>query len=65
MSYAAPSWYTFLSNTNKPRLGAIQKTALKVTLPEFSCEEILIALNLPTINNFLFNLADDHFSESY
>ena len=65
MSYAGLSWYTFLSNTNEHRLEAIQKTALKVISPEFSCEEILIALNLSTINNFLYNLADDHFSESY
>ena len=63
MSYAAPCWYTFLSDTNKQRLETIQKTAVKVILPEFSYEEILIALNLPTINDFLFNLADGHFSK--
>ena len=63
MSHAASSWYTFLSNTNKQRLETIQKSPLKAILPEFSYEEILIALNLPTINDFLFNLADGHFSK--
>ena len=36
---------------------------MKVILPEFSNKEILTALNLPTINDFLLNLADGHFSK--
>ena len=40
-----------------------KKTALKVILPEFSYKEVPIALILPTINVFLLNLADGHFSK--
>ena len=63
LSYGAPAWYTLLSDSNKAKLERIQKTAVNVMLPEFSYEEALEALNLPTLNEFLFLLSDSHFSK--
>lgn len=61
--YAAPAWYTVLSDFNKQRLESIQRYATRIILPEFNYEERLESLDIPLLNDFLFHLASAHFSK--
>ena len=61
MSYAAPAWYTLLSNTNKQRLERIQRSATRIITPDIDYDERLTILQLPYLNDFLFDLAHSHF----
>ena len=63
ISYGAPAWYCFLSDTNKQRLENMQKSCINVILPEFNYDEALIALDLPKLNKFLFDISESHFSK--
>ena len=36
MSYAAPAWYTLLSNTNKQRLERLQRSATRIITPDMT-----------------------------
>ena len=55
--YAAPAWYTFLNDSNKDSLERIQHSATRVIDPDLSYEERLTQLDLPKLNDFLFQLS--------
>ena len=55
ISYGAPAWYCFLSDTNK------QKSCINVILPKFNYDEALKAVNLPKLNKFIFDISECHF----
>ena len=63
ITYGAPAWYCFLSDTNKQRLENMQKSCINVMLPEFNYDEALIALDIPKLNKFLFDISECHFSK--
>ena len=62
ITYGAPSWYGFPSDSNKQRLENLQKSCTNVILPKLNYDEALIALALPKLNKFLFDISDCHFS---
>ena len=47
--YAAPAWYTVLSDFNKQRLESIQRYVTRIILPEFNYEERLESLDIPLL----------------
>ena len=52
----------FLSYTYKQTLESIQKSSIDVVLTEFNYDEAL-ALDLPKLNKFLFDISECHFSK--
>ena len=63
VSYAAPAWYTLLSNHNRERLERIQRSATRVIHPDLCYEERLLQLLLPKLNDFMFRLSYSHFDK--
>jgi hypothetical protein len=61
ISYAAPAWYSYLSKNSQDKLEQIQATATKVMVPGIEYEQRLLHLNLPTLNDHLFQLSLSHF----
>ena len=64
ISYACPTWYTFLAEKDKTELERLQKTATKIIFTDIECyEERMSQLHLPTVNSFLFSTAENYFSK--
>ena len=51
-----------LSNHDRDRLERIQRSATTTILPDFSNEDRLEILCLPTVYNFIFEIARTHFT---
>ena len=51
-----------LSNHDRDRLEKIQRSATRTILPDFSYEDRLEILCLPTVYNFIFELSKTHFT---
>ena len=62
ISYASPAWFFMLSNHDRDRLEKIQRSATRTILPDFSYEDRLEILCLPTVYNFIFELSKTHFT---
>ena len=62
ISYASPAWFFMLSNHDRDRLEKIQRSATRTILPDFSYEDRLKILCLPTVYNFIFELSKKHFT---
>jgi len=63
VTYAAPAWFSLLSKQNKTKIESLQIRATRIILPEFSYEERILALNLPYLCDFLFDLSAAHFKK--
>ena len=64
ISYACPTWYTFLAEKDRTELERLQKTATKIIFTDIDCyEERMSQLHLPTVNSFLFSTAENYFSK--
>ena len=61
ISYAAPAWFSILSDFDKGRLERIQRSATRTILPDLSYEERLSFLVLPTISDFICDISAKHF----
>lgn len=59
--YAAPAWFTLLSDNNKERLERIQRSATRIIYPELCYAERLDMLSLPLLADFMFKLSYTHF----
>ena len=62
LTYVAPAWYFLLSENDKDRLEKVQRAATRLILPDTHYFLRLQLLNLPTLNDFIFNTSRDHFS---
>ena len=51
-----------LSNQDRDRLEKIQRSATRTILPDISYQERLEVLCLPTVYNFIFEIARTHFT---
>jgi hypothetical protein len=63
--YGAPAWYTLLSGQDRAKLENVQRAALRVILPEQTYEERLSSLNMPSIENFIHTISQDHFNKIF
>ena len=61
ISYAAPAWFSILSDFDKGRLERIQRSATRTILPDLSYEERLSFLVLPTRSDFICDISAKHF----
>lgn len=61
ITYASPVFYQFLSVHAKSRLEKIQRTATKMILPDIPYQQRLRALNLLTIEHFIFQISSNVF----
>ena len=61
ISYAAPAWFSNLSDFDKGRLERIQRSATRTILPDLSYEGRLSFLVLPTISDFICDISAKHF----
>ena len=62
ISYASPAWFFMLSNRDRDRLEKIQTSTTRTILPDISYEERLEILCLPTVCNFIYEIAKTHFT---
>ena len=53
LSYAAPAWFSYLSDTNKNRLESIQRQCLRIIYPDIPYEDRLLSANIPSLCNYL------------
>ena len=61
ISYAAPEWFSILSDFDEGRLERIQRSATRTILPDLSHEECLPFLVLPTISDLSLILGPNIF----
>ena len=52
ITYAAPAWMTFLSDSSLQKLDKVERRALSVIFPGKSYEDALEAANLPSLRAF-------------
>ena len=53
LSYAAPAWFSYLSDTNKNRLESIQRQCLRIIYPDIPYEDRLLSASIPSPCNYL------------
>jgi hypothetical protein len=63
--YGAPAWYTLLSGQDRAKLENTQRAALRLILPEQSYEERLTSLNIPTLEDFVHTISQNHFTKIF
>ena len=61
LSYAAPAWFSMLSDTDMGKLEKVQHAATRVMLPHLDYEERLQVLDIPTLQKFLLDISERHF----
>ena len=61
LSYAAPAFYTMLSDHDKRRIERIQRTCTTVTFPDLEYEQRVEKLDIPPLCDFLNDLGASHF----
>ena len=61
ISYAAPAWFSILSDLDKGRQKRIQRSATRTILPELSYEERLSFLILHTISDLICDISANQF----
>ena len=67
LCYAAPAWFSYLSDTNMKRLESIQRQCLRVIYPDIPYDERLVLASIPSLcdylnsscQNFVSNVASD------
>ena len=61
LSYAAPAFYTMLSDHDKSRIERIQRTCTRVIFPDLEYEQRIEKLDIPLLCDFLHDLGARHF----
>ena len=61
LCYAAPAFYTLLSDNDKIRIERIQRTCTRVIFPDLEYDERIEKLGIPMLNDFLHDLCAKHF----
>ena len=55
LCYAAPAWFSYLSDTNMKRLESIQRQCLRVIYPDIPYDERLVLASIPSLCDYLNN----------
>ena len=61
--YAAPAWFTFLSQCDIDRLEKIQRTAMRMIFPDDDYDVRLCLLQLLVLSEFTLHLSSAHFNK--
>ena len=64
LSYAAPAFYTMLSDHDKSRIERIQRTCTRVIFPDLEYKQRIEKLDIPLLCDFLHDLGARHFRRS-
>ena len=62
LCYAAPAWFSYLSDNNKNRLESIQRQCLRVIYPDTPYDDRLIASGIPSLCSYLEHLCQNFVS---
>ena len=61
--YGSPAWYTLLSQQSKDTLEAIQRSATRIIFPDHTYDDRRCMLTVPSLNDFIFSLCQNHFDK--
>ena len=63
LTYAAPAWFYFLSESLKDEIERVQKSATRIILPDQRYSERILLLGLPLVSDFILQSSTTIFSK--